>query len=147
MPSGVRLNIKMSTYLCRITILKIRRSYDRLIFNMGIPISGKDGLYIETGPDLYDGIFYIPKDGLYWILAHMIPSWAIYTLVELISQQFFNELWWFQVPLRGCDLLVCSHQGHLISGCQGDNWLPGWHQGPLFTSMVDLNDEIIFHAV
>ena len=30
--------------------LKIRRSCDRLIFNMGIPILWKDGLYIETGP-------------------------------------------------------------------------------------------------
>ena len=29
-------------------MLKIRRSCDR-IFNMGIPIPGKDGLYIETG--------------------------------------------------------------------------------------------------
>ena len=31
-------------------MLKVRRSRDRLIFNMGIPIPGKDGLYIETGP-------------------------------------------------------------------------------------------------
>ena len=31
-------------------MLKIRRSRDRLIFNMGISIPGKDGLYIETGP-------------------------------------------------------------------------------------------------
>ena len=31
-------------------MLKIRRSRDRRIFNMGIPISGKDGLYIETEP-------------------------------------------------------------------------------------------------
>ena len=31
-------------------MLKIRRSRDRLIFNMGIPIPGKDGLYIETVP-------------------------------------------------------------------------------------------------
>ena len=30
-----------------IPMLKIRRSRDRLIFNMGIPIPGKDGLYIE----------------------------------------------------------------------------------------------------
>ena len=30
-------------------MLMIRRSRDRLIFNMGIPISGKDGHYIETG--------------------------------------------------------------------------------------------------
>ena len=39
---------------CRLTsigipVLKIRRSRDRLIFKMGIPIPGKDGLYIETG--------------------------------------------------------------------------------------------------
>ena len=32
-----------------ISMLKIRRSWDRLIFNMGIPIPGKDGLYIESG--------------------------------------------------------------------------------------------------
>ena len=29
-------------------MLKIRRSRDRLIFNMGVPIPGKDGLYIDT---------------------------------------------------------------------------------------------------
>ena len=32
-----------------IPMLKIRRSHDHLIFNMGISIPGKDGLYIETG--------------------------------------------------------------------------------------------------
>ena len=31
-------------------MLKIRRSHDHLIFNVGIPISGKDHLCIETGP-------------------------------------------------------------------------------------------------
>ena len=31
-------------------VKKIRRSHDRLIFNMGIPIPGENGLYIETGP-------------------------------------------------------------------------------------------------
>ena len=30
-------------------MLRIRRSRDRLIFNMEIPIPGKHGLYIETG--------------------------------------------------------------------------------------------------
>ena len=33
-------------------MLKIRRSCDRLIFNMGIPIPGKDVLYIDNGPGL-----------------------------------------------------------------------------------------------
>ena len=43
-----------------IPMLKIRRPNGRLIFNMGIPIPGKDGLYIETGPGWLDiwGIFY-----------------------------------------------------------------------------------------
>ena len=31
-------------------MLKIRRSCDPLIFNMGIPIPEKDGLYNETEP-------------------------------------------------------------------------------------------------
>ena len=40
---------------CRLTgivipILKISRPHDRLILNKGIPIPGKDGLYIESGP-------------------------------------------------------------------------------------------------
>ena len=48
--SGGHLNIKMSSYRYRDPMLKIRRSHDRLIFNMGIPIPAKDGLYIETGP-------------------------------------------------------------------------------------------------
>ena len=33
-----------------IPMLKIRRSRDRFIFNMEIPIPGKDGLYIEMEP-------------------------------------------------------------------------------------------------
>ena len=47
---GVYLNIKMLSYQYRDPMLKIRRPRDRLIINMGIPISGKDDLYIETGP-------------------------------------------------------------------------------------------------
>ena len=34
-------------------MFKIRRSCDGLIFNMGITIPGKDGLYIETGPSMH----------------------------------------------------------------------------------------------
>ena len=47
--------MKNSIWRCLTTtgtpMLKIRRSRDRLILDMGIPIPGKDGLYIETGPD------------------------------------------------------------------------------------------------
>ena len=46
---GWGLNIKMSSYQYMNPHVKIRRSWDRLIFNMGISIPRKDGLYIETG--------------------------------------------------------------------------------------------------
>ena len=36
-------------------MLKIRRSHNRLIFNVGIPIPGIDGLNIETGPWRWHG--------------------------------------------------------------------------------------------
>ena len=47
-------------------MLKIRWYYDCLIFNMGIPIPGKDGLYIETGPIwiillIYEFSLFMPK--------------------------------------------------------------------------------------
>ena len=35
-----------------IPILKIKRTRDRLIFNMGIPIPGKDGLYVVDGAQI-----------------------------------------------------------------------------------------------
>ena len=64
---GGHLNINMLSYLYRDPMFKIRGSHDHLIFNMGIPIPGKDGLYIETGPrrlwslicqtSLYFGLF------------------------------------------------------------------------------------------
>ena len=65
---GGRLNIKMSFYDIGIPMLKIRRSHDRLIFNMVIPILGKDGLYIEIGPRRL-AIFVTNSDTVYWRLS------------------------------------------------------------------------------
>ena len=48
---GVGVSIQMCPLTSiGITMLKIRWSRDCLIFNMGIPIPGEDGLYIETNP-------------------------------------------------------------------------------------------------
>ena len=56
--------------------LKIRRSHDRLIFNMGIPIPGKDGLYIKMGP---------------WILSsYLIKLEDVWLAGITISQTPFN---------------------------------------------------------
>ena len=44
-------------------MLKIRRSHNRLIFNMGIPIPGNDVLYIEAGPcSMFHSVQYIPRN-------------------------------------------------------------------------------------
>ena len=46
---GGRLNMKMPSYQYRNPHVK-----DRLIFNMGIPIPGKDGLWISEWMDNYE---------------------------------------------------------------------------------------------
>ena len=43
--SGGRLNIKMSSYQYSTSMLKLRRSHDRLIFNMRIPIPERRSFY------------------------------------------------------------------------------------------------------
>ena len=44
-------------------MLKIRRSQDRLIFNMGIPILVRQHLYIETAPVAFqDYSLYLSND-------------------------------------------------------------------------------------
>ena len=50
------ISIKRCLTSIGIPMLKIRRSRDRLIFNMRIPIPGKDGLYIEMGPRSVPGL-------------------------------------------------------------------------------------------
>ena len=60
--TGPRLNIKTIFPGMGILVLKIRRSWDPLIFNMGIPIMVRQYLYIETAPrlPLYNSLLLIP---------------------------------------------------------------------------------------
>ena len=56
----------VSIWKCRLTskmipMLKIRRSRDNIIFNMGITAPGKDDLYIETGPDFVLGLYVLTE--------------------------------------------------------------------------------------
>ena len=53
-----------------IPMLKIRWSRDHLIFNMGIPIHGQDGIYIETGP-LFQYEYCLPdyRDSHYEVIS------------------------------------------------------------------------------
>ena len=52
--TSIPVRVAVSIQRCCLTsiqipMLKIRRPHDRLIFNMGIPVPGKDDLYIKTG--------------------------------------------------------------------------------------------------
>ena len=100
-------------------MLKIRRSHDRLIFNMGIPIPGKDGLYIETRPwwhmhafgnlsmiDLGCGSVLVWQQGTTWtnticqfnnekhILMKLIHNSNIF-ITENTMKCFFGKCWPF----------------------------------------------------
>ena len=53
-------------------MLKIRRSRDRLVFNMRIPILGKDSLYIEIGTVDTD-VRVLQQKGINWYSAEYAP--------------------------------------------------------------------------
>ena len=88
--TGGHLNIKIH-HLASIGIpmLKIRRSHDCLIFNMEIPIPGKESLYIETGPG-YDLSMLESKETQMcqsWnIVAAWITGWELYN-------EYLGHLW------------------------------------------------------
>ena len=50
-------------------MLKIRRSHNRLIFNMGIPIPWYDSLYIETGPCYIFQLLLLPLNMSLWLVT------------------------------------------------------------------------------
>ena len=60
-----------------ILMLKTRRSRDCLIFNMGIPIPGKEGLYIETRPwsVWFHGIQMAPLDLYHYHWHYLNQCW------------------------------------------------------------------------
>ena len=76
-------------------MLKIRRSRDRLIFNMGIPIPGKDSLYIETGPRSTSSAI-VATGGNYW---------GLYTAGLLSCSGHCNS---FRDPGNVFDIIICK---------------------------------------
>ena len=76
---GGRLNIKTSYQQCREPMLKIRRSPDNFIFNMGIHIPVKDGHYNATGP---------------WPTL----QWSLWSQLKHYRQKILGIFW--DVPVR-----------------------------------------------
>ena len=83
---GSRLNIKTVFSGMMIPMLKIRRSWDRLIFNMGIPILVRRHLYIETASR------FIVNDGDKLRLLMDLVQYR--TILKSVSD---NCKWWFRL--------------------------------------------------
>ena len=83
-------------------MLKIRRSHDRLIFNMGIPIPEKDGLYIESGP----------RPSAPMVLAKssrnnlgFTPEMLVYYLFSSLSSS--DVIWWHKSGSTLAQVVAC----------------------------------------
>ena len=79
-------------------MLKIRRSRDRLIFNMRIPIPGKDHLFIEIGPRLAYGPIEI---------ATYISTYRTYVVTEQMAFAETDWLFCVFVMYVNCDIAQC----------------------------------------
>ena len=84
-----------------IPMLKIRLSHDCVIFNMGIPTPGKDGLYIETGPR---SSYYSGNGGL-WPL----PLQSSCSSCHLRSFGADLAMWSLSVVEFGMGCCSCDH--------------------------------------
>ena len=87
-------------------MLKIRRSHDRLIFNMGIPIPGKDGLYIEMGPWLSTNMVLIMK-----VRTGSCHPWdrIVFTCYNLLIRNDRKGRYIFVFPKELDKLRLCQH--------------------------------------
>ena len=92
-------------------MLKIRRSRDRLIFNMGIPIPGKDGLYIETGPCNHCNSIHEPMPE---------PTKHGHGILADLPDEFSHKPTYLSIRRRGLPIIQSYHRHvwviHVIKG-------------------------------
>ena len=74
-------------------MLNIRQSCDRLIFNMGIPIPGKDSLYTEGIENAY-----LPKN------VHFQNRPLGYIDISVVAGSMKNASRWLDERIRWCPL-------------------------------------------
>ena len=83
-PPGPRLNIKTVFPRYGIPMLKIRWSWDRLIFEMGIPILARRHLYIEMAPQACS------------LFTHW-TNWGRNKMSAILQLPFSNEFSWINM--------------------------------------------------
>ena len=98
--SGTPLNVKNVVPDMGIRMLKIRRSRDRFIFTMGIPISVRRHIYIETASwwSNFQGECHLVRREDNWdpekvILENVVLGYLQYGLFDLNTQIYL-----FQIP-------------------------------------------------
>ena len=102
-----------------IPMLKIRRSRDRLIFNMGIPILVRQHLYIETAPSYVTFVLLIYDEGTKWrrFPYHWTFAWGTQALMDSIQKG--SVVWSFYVFfVVSLNKLLNSHVGHSNDAAQ-----------------------------
>ena len=106
-PPGPHLNIKTAFPRYGIPMLKIRRSRDRLIVNMGIPILVRWHLNIETASRSHklskqrDMYLEPPRFSTMWQAPRQhcnryrcqIAQWCDHVQVNLVISRFYEILW------------------------------------------------------
>ena len=88
---GPHLNIKMSFLDMRIPVLKIRRSRDRLFFNMGIPMLVRRHLYIETARRSHSKFIWLIRT--FKLCCHL---WLVYVEFRVTGISEFIPTWYRQ---------------------------------------------------
>ena len=100
----------------RIPMLKIRRSRDRLIFNMGIPILVRQHLYIETAPAL-EGL------KLLFLVNHgastccRMDSWIVPDIIGVqgVQSLLLDNRWsWWYKSKKICVGLIQILTSHIL---------------------------------
>ena len=97
-------------------MLKIWRSHHHLIFNMGIPIPGKDGLYIETGTRYHAHCLHVS----FWQVLHIrVILKYISDVCECVYSKISNtrckKLQNLMILVSFCSCLCPIHWSQLLS--------------------------------
>ena len=160
--AGGRFNIKMSSCQYRDSHVNKDGLIDCLIFNMGIPIPGKDSLYIEMGPSVDSIILLWMRVVVTHLKWNKTGSWEM-IFSMLIKTGITTVLIWCSITdwtgklTAKVSCLIArfmgQHGAHL--GLIGPRWAPCWpnelcylgyhHNAPHYDCRVSFHLVIPYH--
>ena len=105
-------------------MLKIRRSHDRLIFNMGIPTPGKDGLYNETWPWSPSGAQERQSTMTYFIATCFLEEWSLLPCRVEHFVMGFTHSSCMGIMMTSSNGNLFRVTGHLCGKFTSHRWIP-----------------------